>query len=394
MAATAATAIRTHPHVGTFAPFVVCAGPLPASVDGKRVIGLCRMATPELLRKLLTAPGPSGYETAASAVWREAAGAFAEVTSDAMGSSVARVAGTADGPLLVVLGHIDEIGVIVTHVDEDGFLFFRGVGGWRPEVLLGQRVELLTRAGSVPGVIGRQGLKRPKRGDKPPQVELDQLHIDIGARDRADALGLIRLPDVARSAGEPIELANGRLASRALDNRLGAFVALEAARLVAEAGGAPGEVAAIAAVQEEVGDFGGARTSVFSLRPQIAVAVDVTDATDVPEGDAKGWGESKLGGGPVINRGPTINPQVFDLLVEAAEAEGITYTVNVSAGETATDMDAAYVSRAGIATGLISLATRYIHPPTEVVALPDVEAAARLVAAFAQRLEPGLDFTR
>src|SRR4051794_23778765 len=197
------------------------------------------MATPELLRKLLTAPGPSGYETAASAVWREAAGAFAEVTSDAMGSSVARVAGTADGPLLVVLGHIDEIGVIVTHVDEDGFLFFRGVGGWRPEVLLGQRVELLTRAGSVPGVIGRQGLKRPKRGDKPPQVELDQLHIDIGARDRAHALGLIRLGDVAVIAGEPIELANGRLASRALDNRLGAFVALEAPRLVAEAGGAP-----------------------------------------------------------------------------------------------------------------------------------------------------------
>src|SRR4051812_49526371 len=231
MAATAATAIRTHPHVGTFAPFVVCAGPLPASVDGKRVIGLCRMATPELLRKLLTAPGPSGYETAASAVWREAAGAFAEVTSDAMGSSVARVAGTADGPLLVVLGHIDEIGVIVTHVDEDGFLFFRGVGGWRPEVLLGQRVELLTRAGSVPGVIGRQGLKRPKRGDKPPQVELDQLHIDIGARDRADALGLIRLRAGAALPAPPLQPAPWRPAPPALDNRLRARLAPGAPRL-------------------------------------------------------------------------------------------------------------------------------------------------------------------
>src|SRR5215210_3803858 len=127
------------------------------------------MAKPELLRKLLTAPGPSGYEGAASAVWREAASAFAEVSSDAMGSSVARVARTEDGPRLVVLGHIDEIGVIVTHVDDDGFIFFRGVGGWRPEVLLGQRVELLTRDGSVPGVIGRQWLKRPKRGEKLPQ---------------------------------------------------------------------------------------------------------------------------------------------------------------------------------------------------------------------------------
>jgi endoglucanase len=352
------------------------------------------MAVPELLRRLLTAPGPSGYETAASAVWREAASAFAEVSSDAMGSSVARVPGTAEGPLLVVLGHIDEIGVAVTHVDEDGFLFFRGVGGWRPEVLLGQRVELLAREGPVPGVIGRKGRKRPKPGDKPPQVELDDLHIDIGARDRADALGRVRLGDVAVIAGEPVELANDRLASRALDNRLGAYVALEAARLVAEAGGSPGDFAAVAAVQEEVGDFGGARTSVFALQPKVALAVDVTDATDVPEADVKGWGESKLGEGPVINRGSTINPKVFDLLVETAESEGIRYTVNVSAGTTDTDMDAAYASRAGIATGLISLATRYIHTPTEVVALEDVEATARLVAAFAQRLEPGLDFTR
>jgi putative aminopeptidase FrvX len=352
------------------------------------------MATPDLLRKLLTAPGPSGYEAAASAVWREAAAAFAEVSSDAMGSSVARVAGTQGGPLLVVLGHIDEIGVIVTHVDDDGFLFFRGVGGWRPDVLNGQRVELLTRDGSIPGVIGRKGRKRPKRGETPPPLELDDLHIDIGARDRADALGMVRLGDVAVIAGEPVELANGRLASRSLDNRLGAYVALQAARLVAEGGGGPGDVAAVAAVQEEVGDFGGARTSVFALRPDVALAVDVTDATDVPESDPKAWGESKLGGGPVINRGSTINPKVFDLLVEAAEAEGIAYTVNVSSGETSTDMDAAYVSRAGIATGLVSLATRYIHTPTEVVSLDDVEAAARLVAAFARRLEPGLDFTR
>ena len=355
---------------------------------------LRRMSTPELLRRLLSAPGPSGYETAASAVWREAASEFAEVSRDAMGSSVARVPGTSGGPLLVLLGHIDEIGVIVTHVDEHGFLFFRGVGGWRPEVLLGQRVELLTRDGRLPGLIGRKWRKRLKPDEKDEQLNLDDLHIDIGASDRAQALELVRLGDVAVIAGEPLELANGRLVSRALDNRLGAYVALEAARLVSEAGGAPGDVAAVAAVQEEVGDFGGARTSVFALDPQVALAVDVTDATDVPEGDPKPWGESKLAEGPVVNRGPTIAPKVFDLLVEAAEAEGIVYTVNVSAGETSTDMDAAYVSRAGIATGLVSLATRYIHTPTELVSLDDVEAAARLVAAFAKRLEPGLDLTR
>jgi endoglucanase len=352
------------------------------------------VAVPELLRKLLTAPGPSGYETAAAAVWREAAEGFADVTSDAMGSSVARVAGTAEGPLLVVLGHIDEIGLMVTHVDDEGFVFFLTVGGTRPDVLHGQRVEVATSSGAVPGVIGRKGGKRTKPGEKPEQLELEDLHIDIGARDRKQALELLQIGDVAVIAGEPVELGAGRLASRSLDNRLGAYVALEAARRVAEAGGAPGDVAAVAAVQEEVGDFGGARTSVFALEPKVALAVDVTGATDIPDGDPKLDGEAKLGGGPIVNRGSTINPKVFQLLVETAEAEGIGYTVNVSAGDTHTDMDAAYASRAGVATGLISLATRYIHTPGELVSLDDVEATVRLVAAFAQRLEPGLDFTR
>jgi putative aminopeptidase FrvX len=350
------------------------------------------VAVPELLRKLLTAPGPSGYETAAAAVWREAASAFAEVSSDALGSSVARVPGTTDGPSLAVLGHIDEIGLMATHVDDDGFISILQVGGIRPEVLLGQRVEIVTRNGRLPGVVGRKWTK-PRRSTDKLELEHGDLHVDIGARSRKEALGLLQIGDVAVVAGEPVELAAGRIASRSLDNRLGAYVALEAARRVAEAGG-PGDVFAVAAVQEEVGDFGGARTSVFALEPKVALAVDVTGATDIPDGDPKLDGEAKLGGGPIVNRGSTINPKVFELLVETAEAEGIGYTVNVSAGETHTDMDAAYASRAGVATGLISLATRYIHTPGEVVSLDDVEATIRLVAAFAQRLEPGLDFTR
>jgi len=351
------------------------------------------VAVPELLRKLLTAPGPSGYETAASAVWREAASAFAEVSGDALGSSVARVPGTTDGPSLAVLGHIDEIGLMATHVDDDGFISVLQVGGIRPEVLLGQRVEIVSRNGRLPGVVGRKWTK-PRRSTDKLELEHADLHVDIGARTRKEALGLLQIGDVAVVAGEPVELAAGRIASRSLDNRLGAYVALEAARRVAEAGGAPGDVAAVAAVQEEVGDFGGARTSVFALEPKVALAVDVTGATDIPDGDPKLDGEAKLGGGPIVNRGSTINPKVFELLVETAEAEGIGYTINVSAGDTHTDMDAAYASRSGVATGLISLATRYIHTPGEVVSLDDVEATVRLVAAFAQRLEPGLDFTR
>ena len=348
---------------------------------------------PPLLRELLTAPGPSGYETAPAAVWRRAAERFATVSSDALGSSVARVPGTGDGPLLAVVGHIDEIGVIVTHIGDDGFLYFTGVGGWSPEVLLAQRVEISTRDGTVHGVVERPRQKPKKREDRPP-LELDELYIDIGAKDAAEARSLVRPGDVGVIGGDPIELPNGRVASRALDNRLGAYVALEVARRVAESGGAPGDVAGVAAVQEEVGDFAGARTVTFSLEPQVAVAVDVTWATDIPGGDPKVQGEHKLGGGPAISRGSTINPRIFELLVAAAEAEGIPHTIEVSAGTTHTDMDAVHLSRAGLATGLVSIPLRYMHTPTEIVALEDVENAIRLLVAFARRLEPRASFTR
>jgi putative aminopeptidase FrvX len=352
------------------------------------------VAVDEVLRKLLTTPGPSGYEAGAAAVWREAAGAFADVSTDVMGSSVARVAGTEDGPLVAVVGHIDEIGIIVTHVDDKGLLYFRGVGGWHPEVLRAQRVELQTKDGVLPGVIGRKQAAPLKRGEERKPTELDELHVDIGAKDGAEAKKLVRVGDVAVLQGEPLELPNRRLASRSMDNRLGCYVALEAARLVSEAGGARGPVAAVAAVQEEVGDFGGARTTAFSLEPAVAIVVDVTFATDIPGGDPKLDGEHGLGTGPAIGRGSTINPQVFELLCEAAEAEGIAYTIEVSAGDTHTDLDAIHVSRGGVAAGLVSVPTRYLHSPTETVSLDDVDACAKLIAAFVRRLPPDASFLR
>ena len=191
---------------------------------------------------------------------------------------------------------------MVTHADDEGFLYVLRVGGWRPEVLLGQRVEIVTRGGSVPGVIGRRGRRPLKRGEDFPRLELEELHLDIGARSREDALALVSIGDVAVIAGEPVEVANGRLVSRSLDNRLGAYVALEAARAVAQAGGAPGDFVGVAAVQEEIGDFSGARTSVFALEPQVVLAVDITGATDMPGGDPKIDGEAKLGAGPILNR--------------------------------------------------------------------------------------------
>jgi len=344
------------------------------------------MATPDTLLELLTAPGPSGYETAPAAAWRETAGGFAEVTGDTLGSSLARVPGTGGGPRLAVVGHIDEIGLIVTHVSDEGFLHFIGVGGWDAQILVGQRVELATRGGRVLGVIGKKPIHLLKEDDRKKVAEIKDLHIDLGAKDGDEARELVRIGDVAVIAGEPVELPNGRLASRSLDNRLGAYVALEAARLVAQDGGAPGEVVAVASVQEEI-TFAGARTTAYALEPDVAVVVDVTHATDAPGIEVREIGKHELGSGPVIERGSIISPAVFELLHDTAEAEGIPFTVAASARSTGTDADAVHISRAGIPTGVVSIPLRYMHSPVELVQLDDVEATAKLIAAFARRLD-------
>jgi putative aminopeptidase FrvX len=351
------------------------------------------MPVPDTLKKLLTAPGPSGYEQVPAAVFREAAGAFAEITHDTVGSSVARVKGTAGGPFVAVVGHIDEIGLIVHHIDDDGFLWFTGVGGWDPVILVGQRVEINSRPGRIPGVVGKKPIHLLKDEERKKVPELKQLHIDIGAKDGDEARSLVRIGDVAVIAGEPVELPNRRVVSRSMDNRLGCFVALEAARIVAEAGGAPGDVAAVAVAQEEI-SFGGAHTTAYTLRPDIAIVVDVTFATDAPGTDEKELGRHKFGSGPVLTRGSTLDPTVFELLHAAGEAEKIPFTVSASSRATGTDADAFHISRGGIPSAVVSVPLRYMHSPVEMVQLDDVENAAKLIAAFAQRLEPGLDLRR
>ena len=351
------------------------------------------MALPDLLRDLLAARGPSGYEGAPAAAWRRHAEAFAEVEGDLLGSTTARVSGTGGGLTVAVVGHIDEIGLIVTHIDDKGFLWFAGVGGWDPQILVGQRITVATRDGDVPGVVGRKPIHLLRDEDRKKVPELRDLHIDIGARDGDAARGLVRVGDVAVIAAEPVELPNDRLVSRSLDNRLGCFVALEAARLVSEAGGAPGDVVAVAAAQEET-TLGGARTTAYGLRPDVAVVVDVTHATDVPGVEEREHGAHHLGSGPVIGRGATLHPKVFELLHEAGEAEGIAFTVEASGRSTGTDADAINYTRAGVPCGLVSLPLRYMHSPVETVELADVHNAARLVAAFCRRLDPDTAFLR
>jgi endoglucanase len=351
------------------------------------------MPIPDVLSRLLTAHGPSGYETAPASVFAEACEEFAEVEVDGLGSVTARVPGTSGGPTVAIVGHIDEIGLIITHIDDKGNLSFIGVGGWDPTILVGQRVVISTRDGLVPGVVGKKPIHLLKAEDRKSAPEMKDLHIDIGARDADEARRLVRIGDVAVIAGEPLELPNNRVVSRSLDNRLGCYVAYEAARQVAEAGGAPGDVIAVAAVQEEI-TFGGSRTIAHRLRPDAAIVVDVTHATDAPGIDERELGSHPFGSGPVIERGSILHPRIFELLHEAAERESIPFTVAASAGRTGTDADAIHFSRDGVPTGLVGLPLRYMHSPVEMVQLDDIENAARLIAAFARGLAADETFPR
>ncbi len=351
---------------------------------------------PRALLDLLGARGPSGYENAPAEVWREAARAFAEVRTDIVGTPLALVAPRHgyDTPArrLLVMGHIDEIGLIVTHIDDQGYLWFREVGGWDAQILVGQRIVLDTRDGPVRGVVGRKPIHLLRDDDRKKVAEIRDMHIDIGARDGEQARAMVRIGDVAVIDAEPLELPNGRLTARALDNRLGSFVALEAARLIAEAGGSEWEIAAVAAVQEET-TFGGSRTSAFALEPDAAIVVDVTHATDAPGVDVKEAGKHELGSGAVVSRGSTLNERLFELLFETAEQEKIPFTVEATARATGTDADAVHISRGGIPTGLVSIPIRYMHSPVELVQLEDVQACARLIAAAALRLDGETSFS-
>jgi putative aminopeptidase FrvX len=344
--------------------------------------------------RLLTAPGPPGHEGRPARVWREAAEQFAEeVTTDRLGTTVARVGGRGDAPVMAVVGHIDEIALLVSHVSDKGFLHVVQSGGWDAQVLVGQRVEVLTRNGTVPGVVGRKPPHLTDAEERKKAVELKKLHVDIGAKDGDEARSLVAAGDQVLIAAEPLDLPNGRLVSRALDNRLGVFVAIEVARRVKEAGGGAGPVAGVAAVQEEIGAHG-ARVMAYGLEPDLAVIVDVTHATDAPGVDPGELGDHGLGSGPVITRGAIVNRALNELLDETAAAEGIECATEASGRGTGTDADVVHFSRAGVPVAVVSIPLRYMHSPVELVDLADVEATIALLTALALRLEADTSLER
>ena len=351
-----------------------------------------RKASYDFLRALLSTPGPSGNEGAAAKVWREEAEKFAEVSGDRMGNSFATI-GAGGSPKVMLSGHIDEIGLMITHVDDQGLLRFTGVGGWDPQVLVGQRVLIQTTGGEVPGVIGKKAIHLMEAEERKKVSEIKNLWIDVGAKDGDEAKGIVRVGDVGVLDQGLLELPNGRIASRSLDNRMGAFIVLEALRLLSEEESVAAEIVAVASVQEEIGLYG-ARGAAFGLDPDAAIAVDVTHATDTPGVSKNEHGDHALGSGPVIERAAHLPPTVSEGLIAAAASEGIAYTIEADSRSTGTDADAIHFARAGIATGLVSCPNRYMHSPNEIVDLEDLEHCARLISAYIKTLDEDTNFVR
>jgi endoglucanase len=342
----------------------------------------------DFLKRLLAIPSPSGDEAAAARLWREEAATFADhVATDVRGSTLAVLHGGA--PRVLLAGHIDEIGLMISYIDDEGFLTFAAIGGWDPQVLVGQRVRILGRQGEVIGVIGKKPIHLMKPSDRDNASKIEDLWIDIGAANRAEAQEMVRIGSVAVIDAPVYDLPNGRLVARGLDNRIGAFTVLEALRLLA-AERPQATVAAVATSQEEI-TFAGAYTSAFSFEPQVAIVVDVTFATDHPTSEKKQHGDVKLGGGPVLARGSANSPVVFQMLCDIAEREQIPYSVQITPRYTGTDADAIALTRGGVASGVVSIPNRYMHSPNEMIQLSDVEQAARLIAAFVRTLSGETD---
>ncbi len=344
------------------------------------------------LLRLLDTPGPSGFETAAAREWRDEATRFADdVLTDVTGNTIAAV-NPGGSPRLMLAGHIDEIGLMIVHVDSDGFLYFQTIGGWDSQVLVGQRVIIQAAKEPVEGVIGKKAVHLIDSDDRDKVSKVSDLWIDIGAKSDKDALKRVAIGDPVVLASRALELPNHRVASRAIDNRIGAYVVLEALRLLSRRK-PKAAVFAVATTQEEIAwSGGGARTSATALDPDVAIVVDVTHATDHPGVEKKIHGDFKLGGGPVLSRGSAVNHTVFEHLVAAAKAEKIAHTVQAAPRDTGTDADAIYTSRQGIATGLVSVPNRYMHSPNEMVDVGDLDKAAKLLAAFARRLKATTSF--
>jgi putative aminopeptidase FrvX len=346
----------------------------------------------DFLRTLLNTPSPSGHEARGQRVWLDYVRAYAdETSSDAYGNCVA-VLNKGGSPRLMLAGHADEIAMVVNHIDKEGFVYVRRIGGVDPAITKAQRVVIHSGNGPVKGVVGNVAPHLMK-GDKEKKVpEMHDLFIDLGVSSRKEGEKLVRIGDPITLVDE-FELLRGDLAvARAFDNRIGTFAVAEALRLLHESREKlKAEVCAVSNIMEEVGLFG-ARQIAYSLKPDLALVVDVTHATDYPTVSQTQHGEIKIGDGPTLTHGGCNHPEIVERLEKVAQKHDIPLQHEAASNTTGTDTDAIFWTRGGIPSALISLPNRYMHSPVELVSLKDLGQIPKLAAAFALGLKKGEEF--
>ena len=344
----------------------------------------------EFLRELVTTPSPSGFEQQIQEVCKRYVTPFVDkVYKDVHGNQYA--VKNPDAELRIMLaGHVDEIGLMVNHVDDDGFVHFVAIGGVDTAVLGAQRAVVHGAKGPVAGVIGRTAVHLTEKEDRGKALEMHKMWIDIGAKNKKAAEKMVAVGDPITIDAGFVSLCDDKVVARAFDDRIGAFVIIEAMRLLARRK-IDCVVYCVTTVQEEVG-LRGATTSSYGCNPHAGVAVDVGHAIDYPDVDKKRYGDFKIGGGPILARGPNINPVVGRQLVQVAKAKKIPYQMAAEPRGTGTDANVMQLSRGGVATGLISIPNRYMHSPVELISLRDAENAAKLVAEWICSLRHDMSF--
>jgi len=345
------------------------------------------------LRTLVNTPSPTGHEVRGQRVWLDYAKPLADETfSDAYGNCVA-VLNKGGSPRVMLAAHADEIAMAVGYVTDEGFIYVRKMGGVNPAIMKAQRVAIHARNGVVKGVVGSVAPHLSRGDDEKPKVpKIHELFIDIGAANRKEAEKRVRIGDPITLVDEFDLLENDLAVARAFDNRVGTFAVAEALRLLKTGKGKlAAEICAVSNVQEEVGLLG-ARQIAYSLKPDIALVVDVTHATDYPTVNRTQHGDIKLGKGPTLTHGGCNHPGVVARLEAVAAARKIPVQHEATSGTSGTDTDVIFWTRGGIASALVSLPNRYMHSPVEVVNLRDLEKIPELLAAFAQSLKKGEEF--
>ena len=345
----------------------------------------------DFLKRLLNSPSPSGYERPVQDVVRDYVKDFAdEVRTDVHGNVI--VCLNPGAPVrLMFAGHCDQIGLLVTQIDDQGFIYTQPIGGWDTQQLIGQRMVVWTDGGPVPAVISRKPIHLLSDEERKQVVKLEDIWLDIGARDKAEAASLVRIGDPVTLQLGYQDLRNNLANAPGMDNRTGLWVVLEALRRASQQ---PLQCTlyAVSTVQEEIG-LRGAKTSAFGVDPHVGIAVDVTHATDCPKIDKRQQGEIGLGKGPVVFRGPNMNPIVTRRLIDICRRKEWPFQLSASGRASPNDANMLQICRAGVATGLVSIPNRYMHSAVETISLDDVDRSADLLAAFAGELSPADDFT-